>query len=126
LTKQGTKVYTFTGRFGGDSMGCTVDFGRDGDSFHAGGYMGAATLAFDCAARPLGTKTWPVTGTISGQALALTVNTTGHGPLLVASVGDAVLQFEVTDVHSGPDAGEVAGNLGRGASLCSARYDGRT
>jgi hypothetical protein len=114
LTKQGMKVYTFTGRFGGDSMGCTVDFGPDGDSFHASGHVGAARLALDCAARPLGTKKWPVTGTIGGQPFALTVNTTGHGPVLVASVGDADLAFKLTDVHSGPDAGEAAGSLGRG------------
>jgi hypothetical protein len=114
LTSRGLKVYTFKGRFGAAAMQCTVDFGADGDSFRANGSVGASEIFLTCASQPPGTKKWPVGGTIDGQAFALTVNTTGEGPLLAGTLGPATFRLELTDIYSGPDVGETGGSKGRG------------
>ena len=87
MTAQGLKVYTFKGKFGAAASQCTVNFGRDGDSFRANGSVGTSSIVITCAPQPPGTKKWPVGGTIDGQALALTVDLTEKDPLLAGTLG---------------------------------------
>jgi hypothetical protein len=111
LTAKGTKIYTVTGKYAESQLHCEVKFGPDDDSFSARGAVGTDAVSLTCLPQAAGARKWPVTGMIAGQRLHLTLSASQSQPLS-ASIGTTEVKLGLTDVHSGPDAGETGGAKG--------------